>query len=147
MNSLDLERQARLQAQAEHAERQRLPASGDAELDSYRLVIRALRQPLKARLPADFAARMAERITLPEEKSSLEDWLVTALLFGMAVAGLIYMQPVMATVVSRLQFEPPGLPTLPWPLLGATIASIAIAWALDRGAAGWFNGGQRGHRG
>lgn len=145
MNSPDLERQARLQAQAEQAERQRLPASGDAELDAYRLVIRALRQPLAAQLPADFAAGMARRVELPEEKSSLEDWLVTALLFGMAVGGLIYMRPVMAAVVSRLQFDLPSLPTLPWPLLGATVASIAIAWALDRGAAGWFSA-HRDHR-
>ena len=144
MNSPDLDRQARLQLQAEQAERQRLPARGDSELDAYRLVIRALRQPLAAQLPADFAARVAKRIELPEDKSSLEDWLVTVLLLGMAVGGLIYMQPVMATVVSRLQFDLPSLPSLPWPLLGAAIASVGVAWALDRGAAGWWGEGHRG---
>jgi hypothetical protein len=133
MKPQDLERQARLQAQAEQAERQQLPASGDPALDSYRLVIRALKQPPAAQLPADFAKRVATRISFSEERSSLEDWLTTGLMLILAVTGLFYLRPVMANVLGQLHFQ---LPTLPWPLLAAAVASVALAWALDRGALG-----------
>lgn len=131
-----LEQQARLQAQAELAERQQLPASGDPALDSYRLVIRALNQPLAEQLPADFAARVAARVGFSEERSSPEDWLMTGLMLVLAVAGLFYMRPVMASILGQFHFQ---LPSLPWPLLAAASASVAVAWALDRGAIGWRN--------
>ena len=126
-----LEQQARLQAQAELAERQRLPASGDPALDSYRLVIRALKQPPAAQLPSDFAARVAARVGFSEEPSSPEDWLMTGLILVLAVTGLFYIRPVMAGIISQFHFQ---LPSLPWPLLGAAAVSVAVAWALDRGA-------------
>ena len=141
MNSNDLEQQARLQAEAELAERQRLPASGRPELDRYRLVLRALRQPLAVQLPADFAATVAARVVLAEDKSSLEDWLMTLLLLALAVAGLVYALPVAASVLGQLHFK---LPTLPWPLLVAAVVSVAVAWALDRGALRWFDHGHHG---
>lgn len=128
-----LEQQARLQAQAELAERQKLPPGGDPALDRYRLVIRALNQPLAAQLPADFAARVAARVGFSEERSSLEDWLMTGLMLVLAVAGLFYIRPVMASILGQFHFQ---LPSLPWPLLVAASASVAVAWALDRGAFG-----------
>jgi hypothetical protein len=131
MKSSELERQARLQAQAELAERQQLPASGDPGLDSYRLVIRALRQPLATQLPANFAAQVAARVGFSEERSSLDDWLMTGLMLVLAVTGLFYIRPVMAGIIGQFHFQ---LPSLPWPLLGAAAVSVAVAWALDRGA-------------
>lgn len=142
MNSRELETQARLQAQAELAERQQLPASGDASLDRYRLVLRALRQPPAVQLPVDFARRVATRVESAEEKGSLEDWLVTLLLLGMAVVGFIYVQPVLAGVLGQLQFE---VPALPWSWLAAAAASVGVAWAVDRGLVGRW--GDVGHRG
>jgi hypothetical protein len=142
MNNHEIEREARLQEQAELAERQGSPAGADPGLDSYRLVIRALRQPLPAQLPADFAALVAKRLFVPEEKGSLEDWLVTLLMLAMAVSGVIYVRPLMADIASRLHFT---LPTLPWPLLGAAIVSVVLAWAVDRGAQNWRHGGRHGH--
>jgi len=133
MKSSDLERQAQLQAQAELAERQQLPASGDPALDRYRLVIRALRQPPAAQLPANFAAQVAARVGFSEERSSLEDWLMTGLMLALAVAGLFFIRPVMAGVLGQLHFQ---LPSLPWPLLVAAAVSVAVAWAIDRGALG-----------
>jgi len=133
INQQGLEQQARLQAQAELAERQQLPPSGDPALDRYRLVIRALNQPVAAQLPADFAARIAARVGFSEERSSLEDWLMTGLMLVLAVSGLFYMRPVMASILDQFHFQ---LPSLPWPLLGATVVSVAVAWALDRGAFG-----------
>lgn len=141
MNSRELETQARLQELAELAERQHLPASGDSSLDRYRLVLRALRQPPAVQLPADFAAQVAARVGSAEEKGSLEDWLVTLLLLGMAVVGVIYVQPVLASVLGQLQFE---VPTLPWSWLAAAAASVGVAWAVDRGVAGWWEEGHRG---
>lgn len=142
MNNHQIEREARLQAQAEHAEKLRLPAGSDPRLDSYRMVIRALRQPLAAQLPADFAALVARRKFVPEEKGSPEDWLVTLLMLAMAVGGVIYVKPLMADIASRLHFN---LPTLPLPLLGAAIVSVLLAWALDRGASSWRHGSRHGH--
>ena len=134
MNNQDLERQAALQARAEQAERQQLPAGADASVDRYRLVLRALRQPLAAQLPADFARQTAARVTLAEEKTSLEDWLTTLLMLALAVAGLVFVAPVMGRVVGQLHVE---LPSIPWPLLAAAGVSVALAWAVDRGAITW----------
>lgn len=129
--SIDSNQDARLQAAAEQAERLRQPASGDAALDRYRLVLRALRQEPAARLPADFAAKVAARVSRAEEKGSVEDWLMTGLMFVLGVAGLFYMQPVLAGVLQRLHVE---LPSLPWPWLAATAAGVAVAWLVDRAA-------------
>ena len=141
INPQGLEQQARLQEQAEIAERQQLPASGDPALDSYRLVLRALKQPLAAQLPTDFAARVAARVGFSEEPSSPEDWLMTGLMLVLAVAGLFYIRPVMAGVIGQFHFQ---LPSLPWPLLGAAAVSVAVAWALDRGALGRHHGSHHG---
>jgi len=131
MKSRDMEQQIRLQALAEQAERQHLPASGDPRIDSYRLVMRALRQPPALQLPADFAASLAAKLNLSEEKTSLEDLLVTGVLLAMAVVGLVYVQPVMASIVGQFHLK---LPTIPWPLLVAACVSVGLAWAIDRGA-------------
>jgi hypothetical protein len=131
------EREERRQAEAEAAERRQLPPGGDPAVDEYRLVIRALRQPLPEALPADFAARVARRLRFAEERGSLEDWLVTVLMLGLAGAGLVYLLPVLARVAGRLHVD---LPTLPWPLLGAAALAVACAWVVDRGASHWRDG-------
>jgi hypothetical protein len=140
MNHHDREADSRLQARAEQAEQQRIPASGDPALDGYRLVIRALKQPPAAQLPANFATKIAAAIPEAKETHSLEDWLMTLLLLVMAVAGLVYVQPVMASLSAQFRVN---IPTLPWPLLGAAAVSVALAWALDRGAMNWW-GNRRG---
>lgn len=129
MNPHDLDRQARFQADAEQAERLRL-ASGDWNVDSYRLIARAASRPPAESLPGDFAARVAARVLLPEQQSSLEDWMITVLMLAMAIGGLIFVRPVMANVLGHLNF---ALPELPWPLLAGAIAGVALAFALDRG--------------
>ncbi len=123
---------ARLQDAAERAERLGLAPGADAAVDRYRMVLRALRQPLAVQLPADFAARMSARIVLPEERGSAEDWLVSVLLFAVGGSGLFYLQPVMAEVLASMNFR---LPSVPWPLVLAGGIAIAVAWAVDRGAA------------
>ena len=129
--SIDQNKEARLQAAAEQAERLRQPASGDAALDRHRLVLRALRREPTEQLPADFAVRVAARVSRTEEKGSVEDWLMTLLMFVLGVTGLVYVQPVVAGVMQRLHVE---LPNLPWPWLVATVAGVGLAWLVDRGA-------------
>jgi hypothetical protein len=128
------ERDARLQAQAEAAERAGLGASGNAGVDRYRLVLRALRQPLEAQLPAGFAAQVAARVAHPEERTAFEDWLVSVALLALGVTGLFYLQPVMATVLAGVHVS---LPPVPWHLLAAAAAAVAVAWLVDRGASRW----------
>ena len=135
MKPEDIDREMRLQAAAEVAERLGQPAGADPGLDRHRLVIRALNRPTALQLPADFAARLAKRILLAEEKSGVEDWLMTLLLLGVGVIGLVYMQPVIALVVQRVHIE---VPELPWPMIAATGAAIAVAWIVDRSAARSF---------
>ena len=135
MKPEDIDREMRLQAAAEAAERRGQPAGTDPGLDRHRLVIRALNRPTALQLPADFAARIAKRILLSEEKSGVEDWLMTLLLLGVGVIGLVYMQPVIALVVQRVHIE---VPQLPWSMIAATGAAIAVAWIVDRSASRGF---------
>ena len=132
IESFNAGRDARLQAEAERAERNGLAPGANAGVDRYRLVMRALRQPLAVQLPADFAARVSARIVLPEERGSVEDWLVSVLLLAVGVAGLLYLQPVMAEVLASMNFR---LPSVPWPLLLAGGVAMGVAWAVDQGAA------------
>ena len=134
MNGHEIEREARLQAMAEAAERQGLPAGADPAVDGYRLVMRALRMPLAHALPADFAARVARRVALPEERHALEDGLLSLLLLGVGITGLVYLQPVMAGVLASMHVD---LPRVPWPLLVAAAAAVSVAWLVDRGATHW----------
>lgn len=134
MNMNESDRQARLQALAEQAERQGLAPGGDVEVDRHRLVLRALRQPPAARLPADFAARVAARAMYAEDGQRLEDGLMNLLLLGLALAALFYLWPTLGVVLAQLPLGLPaqdGLPDLPWPLLLAGAASLALAWLID----------------
>ena len=131
MNVHDREHEARLQAEAEAAERQQLPSAANPAVNEYRLVMRALRQPPPEGLPADFAVRMARRVLFAEERGSLEDWLVTGLMLAMAVGALFYLQPVLAQLAGAFQLT---LPALPYPLLFAAAIAVGLAWAIDQGA-------------
>lgn len=129
MNIERSEHEARLQALAEQAEREGLAASGDPQLDRYRLVARALRQPLMHALPEDFAAHVLRRIGHAEERSGLEDGLTTALLLVMAVVGLLVMQPFLGVIIDQFQVS---IPDLPWPQLVGSVFCIGVVWQIDR---------------
>ena len=136
MNPIDHDREARLQAAAEQAERLGLPTGADPALDRHRLVLRALCREPAAQLPADFARRVALRAEHGEERAGAEDWTMTALLGLLALAGLYYLQPSLLAVLRRIDLD---LPSLPWPMLAATGFALAVAWAVDQGAARWFS--------
>lgn len=133
MNMHDREHEARRQAEAEAAERAQLPAGADPAVNEYRLVLRALRQPPNvAGLPMDFASRVARRAIYAEERGTIEDWIITGLMLGMAVGALVFLQPVMAKIVGAFHIS---LPQVPWPLLFATALAVAAAWAVEQGLA------------
>ena len=129
MNTRDRELEERLQAEAEAAERQGLPPGGNATVNEYRLVLRALRKPPFEGLPQDFAARVARRVIYAEERGSFEDWLVTGLLLALAAGAAYFLQPLLAKIVAAFNVS---LPTLPWPLLFAAALAVGAAWLVDQ---------------
>jgi len=132
MNTRDRELEERLQAEAEAAERQQLPAGGNPGVDEYRLVLRALRQPPFDGLPMDFAARVARRAIYAEERGSIEDWIITGLMLGLAIGAMYFLQPLAVHIVAAFHVS---LPSVPWPLLFAAALAVAGAWAVEQGLA------------
>jgi hypothetical protein len=130
MNMHDLDREARLQAAAEQAERQGLQSGLDPELDRMRLVVRALRQEPVAQLSPNFARAVAVLAARREKQSAPEDWVMTALLGLLGIGGLFYLQPFMVKVLGEIHLD---LPHIPWPMVIATGVAIAAAWAVDQG--------------
>jgi hypothetical protein len=55
-------------------------------------------------------------------------------LLGIGITGLVYLQPVLATVLESMHVS---VPRVPWPLLVAAGAAVAVAWLVDRGATHW----------
>lgn len=84
------EREWLLQERALREERLASADSGDAGAASYRIVVRALREPVREALPADFAARIAARCARPNARgdNGLEAWLVRVLVVVFAVSAL-----------------------------------------------------------
>ena len=129
MNKIDSnERVARLQQAAEQAERQGSPP-GDADVDAYRLVIRAVRQAPMPAMAEDFAARIASRLGPGAEPAGIEDGVVILLLLGMALGGGGYFMPKLWPMLSSL---PISLPHLSWQWIIAAALAISLAWAIDK---------------
>lgn len=82
------EREWQAQERAREAERHGLdPAADDARMRGYRLLAHALRQPMPAALPADFAQRMAAQVANASPRRPAADArLDAALLLGLAAA-------------------------------------------------------------
>ena len=139
MNANDQE--ARIQAEAERAEREGLASGRDPRVDRYRLVVRALRQPLEPQLPADFAPRVAAIALQRDRGEGLEEWIVVLLMLAMGVGALVFVGPALAgmmhTVVSV------QLPPLPWHQAVMAAACIGVAWASERGFARLRDHGSR----
>lgn len=129
------DRERLAQAQAEHAERSGLAAGGDARLDRYRFIIRALRQPLPPQLPADFAVRVADLAQQRAREDRWEDWLVMALLLAMGVTGLLFAAPVLAQAGQALGDL--GMLNLPWRQFVLGGLGIGVVAALERGWLRW----------
>ncbi|GLQ94670.1 hypothetical protein [Dyella acidisoli] len=119
-----MEREWALQERAVRAERLGLDASDDQALQRYRLVARALRQPLDENLPADFASKVAleaRRHTAGDTR--LELYLSLALL-GVLVGMLIGVLVRYAS--SWKQLVPLAL-SQPWLLAMAGVLALLAA--------------------
>lgn len=87
------EREWQAQEYALRAERLGLdPAAGDARVHRYRVLARALREPMPDALPADFALQMAARVAAPPARrhaadAHFESTLASALAAVLLVAG------------------------------------------------------------
>jgi hypothetical protein len=134
MNPHDLEQQEKLQAAAERAEREHLPA-GDPQVDAYRLVWRALRQPLPVALPDDFAQQVVRRLQSREEAAQLEQWLTRLLVVILAVAAAVFALPPMARVLAPLVRATAAQP-VPWSLVFVAALGMAAVWLTDLAVSG-----------
>ena len=84
------EREWLIQERAMRRERLHLDAAGDdARTRRYRLLARALRQPPPDGLPADFAQRVAARVTAAPATFRFESVLTTSLAIALGVAALV----------------------------------------------------------
>ncbi|HTD29510.1 MAG TPA: hypothetical protein VK660_09000 [Xanthomonadaceae bacterium] len=126
MNSNDHD--MRRQAEAERAEREGLAPGLDPDVDRYRLIVRALRQPLEPQLPADFAVRVAQ-VAMRRNSNRFEDVLVSLLLAGMGIVALLFVVPALAKAVQTMASM--TLPPLPWHMVVMAAICIGIVWASD----------------
>jgi len=129
MSPQDLEQQQQLQDAAERAERERLPA-GDPQVDAYRLIWRALKQPLPITLPADFAQQVVRRLQTREEAAGLEQWLTNFLLVILAVAAAFFALPPLANALAPALRATVSQP-IPWSLIFVAAVGMAAAWFTD----------------
>lgn len=130
MNTNDHEHEARLQAEAERAERERFPPSRDLRLDRYRLIVRALRQPLEPQLEADFDARVAS-IAERGRNDGFEEWMIVLLLLVLGVGGLLFVGPALANAAHTMVSV--RLPPLPWHEFALAAICIGVVWTIDIG--------------
>lgn len=130
MNTDDIDRDMRLQAEAEHAERERQAPGRDPRVNRYRLIVRALRQPLEPRLPADFDTRVAE-MALRRDGDGFEDLLVSLLLLAMGIGALLFVGPSLAKMTQAMVSI--SLPPLPWHQVVMAAICIGVVWTIDQG--------------
>jgi len=129
MNPQDFQQQEKLQNAAERAERERQPA-GDPQVDAYRLIWRALKQPLPISLPADFAQQVARKLQVREEAAGLEQWLTNFLLVTLAVAAAFFALPPLATTLAPVLRATAAQP-MPWSLILVAAFGMAAVWLTD----------------
>ena len=124
-----MEREWALQERAVRAERLGLDESDDQALRRYRVVARALRQPLDENLPADFASNVAmqeRRRTAGDMRLELYlSWALLGVLIGMLIG-------VMAWYASSWKQLVPQVLSQPWLLaLAGVLALLAISKVLN----------------
>ena len=140
----DPAREREWQLQEEAARRQRLeldPRPDDARVQRYRMVARALRQPLPEQLPADFAAQVASRVVA---SGATPDGRLESILVGV-LALLMTASAAAVVVVYGSTWLPPFRAIMPSPhplavhWLAAFGACLGVTWLLGR----WQSRGAR----
>lgn len=111
------------------------PAGDDARSRRYRLLARALREPLPDALPADFAQQLAARVAAAPARRgapgrSFESTLTLALAIALAVTAIvvvaIYGSTWLPSFVTLL--PPPHAPAIRWLL--ALAGCLGASWLL-----------------
>ena len=131
------EREWSLQEQALRAERLGLDPRGDDALLRYRMVMRALRQPLHDNLPADFAAHVAAQVRRTNTADMrLELWLsgsllglLIAMLIGLAIAFGNAWLPWVSALTQAPELHNPWLLTL---AACITVPALLSRWSPHR---------------
>lgn len=134
MNPFPLNDEMRKQELAEMAERSAAPAGVDADVEAYRLVMRAAARPLAQQLPADFAAQMAAAVAT-EEMPSLLDRLAPGVgLVVLIIAGLGTSGEYLLAAMRQIGELGSGLggDRLPWPMLCGAALALAAVGMSDR---------------
>ena len=131
------EREWQAQERAMQAERLGLdPSNGDARVRRYRVLARALREPMPSALPADFAQQMAARVAVAQARSKTHDSHLEFALMGALIATLA-----VAAIVVIADYGSAWLPAFRQ-LLPAT-GSPSTSWMLALGGcigASWLVG-------
>lgn len=123
-------------AQEEAARRERLqldPAGDDARLRHYRQIARALREPLDAALPLDFAQQLAARVATapaPGVDVRFERGLTLALGIVMALAAAVVTVLYGQAWLSPLSAALPALQPQTGRWLVAFAICIGVSWLL-----------------
>jgi len=123
------EREWALQERALRAERLRLDDSDDQALRRYRMVTRALRQPLAENLPPDFASKIAiearRRVAVDTRLELYLSWALLGVLVGMLIGVVVWYAN------SWKQLVPQAL-SQPWLLaLMGVMALLTISRVLN----------------
>lgn len=124
-----------LQERAVDEERRGLPSAGEqARLLRYRQLSRALRQPLEAALPADFARRVAQRVEAEAAAAEARDRRFERGLVGVLVAlfGLAIGTMIAIIGTGWLQALAPVVRLLANPWLFALLACVGLSSLVER---------------
>ncbi|EIL97674.1 hypothetical protein RHOFW104T7_03380 [Rhodanobacter thiooxydans] len=130
------EREWLAQESAMRRERLQLdPASDDARGQRYRLLARALREPLAEALPADFAQQLAARIAAAPVRRAANGGVESMLALALAITLVIAAAAVVA--IHGSTWLPPFAALLPTPHAPATRWLLALGGCLG---ASWLLG-------
>ena len=127
----ELEWQAQERALRELRERIDLHST-DPRVAEYRLIARALRQPMPDLLPAHFARDLAARVGNVPLDTRLERWLMRVLIGAMVVSGLVAAMVYGGDWWNALAGSVPqaSATTINWML--AAGACVAGSWLFER---------------
>jgi hypothetical protein len=134
MNPFPLNEEMRKQELAEVAERAGAAPGIDADVEAYRLVMRAAALPLAQQLPADFASRMAVAVAVEEVPSLLDRLAPSVGLALLVIVGIVTSGEYLTGALRQIAEVGSGLGggRLPWPMLCGAVLALAAVGMSDR---------------
>lgn len=134
MNSMQHERELRKQELAEAAERSAAAGTGDPDVEAYRRVIRAARQPLADQLPVDFAERVAGLAHADEEVGFLDRGLPMIAAGILLIAGVFSSAGMLGGALegATAAMSSLGLEQVPWSMLLPAGLALGLAAVSEK---------------